>query len=396
VEVEVSGDTATLKAGGVTKASHTFESGIVGGKVGLRVENAHSHFKEAALKSFVQVTRYYFFNGVRVALRKDNQVLYLAGDHLGTTSVVVNGSGIKMAESRHRPYGEVRWPAEDGGFPTNYRFTGQRLDSALGIYHMGARWYDPYIARWLSADTLVPHRANPQSFNRYSYVLENPLKYRDPTGHMDDAGNDSGCGLPECALPTLIQPPPGAPNIISASGSSPEQWNSGHPGTGWLASGIRSGVNQLPTYDATGRPLTPQTAEGDLPGSWFQDPKGNPLYRGEDGTIKRPDQGYTDKFENEGERPHWYASPPEGDDYTIPPKDGPGGYHWGRRGQRPTPGEWDPDRGGYYSALTVAAIASYFAYRFGQALGANQNAVQFMLLGGPRDSVPNLLRSTLE
>jgi hypothetical protein len=50
---------------------------------------------------------------------------------------------------------------------------------------MGARWYDPYLARWLSADTLVPDPANPQSLNRYTWVLGNPLKYRDPSGHME-------------------------------------------------------------------------------------------------------------------------------------------------------------------------------------------------------------------
>ena len=142
VEVEINGDMATLKADGQQKATCTFVNGILGGKVGLRVENAHSHFKDAALKSFVQVTRYYFFNGVRVALRKDNRVQYLAGDHLGTTSVVVDGSGTKVGESRHRPYGEVRWPL-DGTFPTDYRFTGQPLESGLGLYHMGASWYDP-------------------------------------------------------------------------------------------------------------------------------------------------------------------------------------------------------------------------------------------------------------
>jgi hypothetical protein len=41
----------------------------------------------------------------------------------------------------------------------------------------------PYINRFLSADTIVPSYANPQSLNRYSYVLNNPLRYTDPTGH---------------------------------------------------------------------------------------------------------------------------------------------------------------------------------------------------------------------
>jgi RHS repeat-associated protein len=69
-------------------------------------------------------------------------------------------------------------------FPTDYRFTGQRLESALGsVYHMGARFYDSALGRWLSADTIVPEPGNPQSLNRFSYCLNNPLAYVDPSGH---------------------------------------------------------------------------------------------------------------------------------------------------------------------------------------------------------------------
>jgi hypothetical protein len=49
---------------------------------------------------------------------------------------------------------------------------------------MGARWYDAQLGRWISADTIVPDPANPQSLNRYSYVYNNPLKYVDPSGHV--------------------------------------------------------------------------------------------------------------------------------------------------------------------------------------------------------------------
>jgi hypothetical protein len=51
---------------------------------------------------------------------------------------------------------------------------------------MGDREYDPSLGRWLSADTIVPDPANPQSLNRFSYVYNNPLKYVDPTGHLTE------------------------------------------------------------------------------------------------------------------------------------------------------------------------------------------------------------------
>ena len=46
-----------------------------------------------------------------------------------------------------------------------------------------ARQYDPALGRFLQADTIVPDPGNPQSLNRYSYTLGNPLRYTDPSGH---------------------------------------------------------------------------------------------------------------------------------------------------------------------------------------------------------------------
>jgi RHS repeat-associated protein len=59
-----------------------------------------------------------------------------------------------------------------GDVPTDKKFTGQRLDGT-GLYYYGARYYDPIIGRFISADTMVQSPANPQSLNRYSYCLNN-------------------------------------------------------------------------------------------------------------------------------------------------------------------------------------------------------------------------------
>ena len=48
---------------------------------------------------------------------------------------------------------------------------------------MNARLYDPTLGKFLSADTIIPSVSDTQSYNRYSYVKNNPLKYTDPTGH---------------------------------------------------------------------------------------------------------------------------------------------------------------------------------------------------------------------
>ena len=87
-----------------------------------------------------------------------------------------------MAEQRYYPYGEERWAS--GTLPTDRRFTGQRWDSYTQLIEMGARWYDAQIGRWISPDTIVPAPANPQSFNRYSYVYNRPLAFVDRDGQF--------------------------------------------------------------------------------------------------------------------------------------------------------------------------------------------------------------------
>jgi RHS repeat-associated protein len=72
----------------------------------------------------------------------------------------------------------------------------RQRDVGLGLLHFGARFYHPRLGRFISADTLVPNFADPQNLNRYAFVLNNPLKYTDPSGHMVlcDAKCDEGGG----------------------------------------------------------------------------------------------------------------------------------------------------------------------------------------------------------
>jgi hypothetical protein len=49
--------------------------------------------------------------------------------------------------------------------------------------NVASAYYDPGLGRFIQPDTIIPDLSNPQSYNRYSYVLNNPLRYTDPTGH---------------------------------------------------------------------------------------------------------------------------------------------------------------------------------------------------------------------
>jgi len=127
------------------------------------------------------VTKYYAFNGQRVAMREGDVVYYLHGDHLGSTSVASSDSGVLHSRQGYTPYGEVRYVT--GELPTEFGFTGQRSED-FGLYDYHARFYDPSLGRFISADTIVPEPAEPQDLNRYAYVRNNPLKYVDPSGHV--------------------------------------------------------------------------------------------------------------------------------------------------------------------------------------------------------------------
>ncbi len=96
-------------------------------------------------------------------------------------------AGATGKRTSFQPFGETR--SSTGTTPTDKLFTGQRLDGT-GLYFYNARYYDPKIGRFISPDSVVPNFVNPQSFNRYSYVLNNPLRYNDPTGavQMDIGG----------------------------------------------------------------------------------------------------------------------------------------------------------------------------------------------------------------
>ena len=117
-----------------------------------------------------------------------NAPSYLLGDHLGSTSITASSTGSKVAGLRYHPWGGTRFTS--GTTPTTRRYTGQVEDATIGLYFYNARYYDPYLNRFISPDSIVPAPQNPQSLNRYSYVLNSPLRYTDPTGHIEQGEVD--------------------------------------------------------------------------------------------------------------------------------------------------------------------------------------------------------------
>jgi len=64
----------------------------------------------------------------------------------------------------------------------SYTLAGQEYDDELGFYNYKARLYDPLVGRFITPDRIVPRSDDPQSMNRYSYAINNPIRHNDPTG----------------------------------------------------------------------------------------------------------------------------------------------------------------------------------------------------------------------
>jgi RHS repeat-associated protein len=147
---------------------------------------------------------------------------YIVTDHLGSvTSVSDTATPVSIEHDSYDTWGMRRnanGTAAACGTITSQTTRGytsqEMLDSVCLIINMNARIYDPSLGRFMSADSLIPDPTYSQSYNRYSYVLNNPLEYTDPTGH---------------ANPCLVDPKPGCAFHVTGGGPMP-CWDCYGPG----------------------------------------------------------------------------------------------------------------------------------------------------------------------
>jgi len=139
---------------------------------------------------------YIFFNGARHAWRPSNGgTRFFHTDHLGSVrSITYNSGGGSWDAYEYYPFGgqvPIAWVPPNN--PDNaYKFTGKERDSESGLDNSGARYYSSSVGRFMSPD---PDNAGatidaPQSWNAYSYVLNNPLNDIDPDGRGDCPDQD--------------------------------------------------------------------------------------------------------------------------------------------------------------------------------------------------------------
>ncbi len=124
---------------------------------------------------------YIYLNGQRIAMEENGKKFFYHNDHLGGTNIITDENGQQVKHIEYAPFGDTE--LEEGSLNTSKKFTANELDDSTGLYNYQARIYDPKAGRFISADTAGIDLNDPQSLNRYSYCLNNPLKYTDLTGH---------------------------------------------------------------------------------------------------------------------------------------------------------------------------------------------------------------------
>ena len=153
-------------------------------------------------KEVVGVTTYYALDGMGKLGAEyggtpgSGGVRYLTVDHLGSTRVVTDGFGVVRARCDYSAFGEVlmgtagvgnrnaigEYACGDGG--VSQKFTGKERDAESGLDYFGARYLSGGMGRFVSADPkMFPDAVyDPQSWNKYGYVRNNPLRLIDPDG----------------------------------------------------------------------------------------------------------------------------------------------------------------------------------------------------------------------
>jgi RHS repeat-associated protein len=119
-----------------------------------------------------------------VAAQQDAKVSYLTNDHLGSPRINTDEHGAVTARHDYQPFGEEITRANYGADSVRKQFTSYERDKETELDYAKARMFESGFGRFTSPDPLLTSGKieNPQTWNRYIYVLNNPLVFIDPLG----------------------------------------------------------------------------------------------------------------------------------------------------------------------------------------------------------------------
>jgi len=114
---------------------------------------------------------------------------YMYNGHADVTSLVY-GTGAVAATYYYDAFGNITEQTVTDSVYQPFKYAGYQYDDETGLYYLNARYYDSKIARFLTEDTYRGQAYDPLSLNLYTYCLNNPIMYWDPTGHWAETDKD--------------------------------------------------------------------------------------------------------------------------------------------------------------------------------------------------------------
>ena len=148
---------------------------------------------------------YIYFDGLRVAVNEPtNNVYYFFSDQVGSLQMATNSTGTVCYDSDNTPTG-YKW-LYTNTCSQEFGIAGMKLDAESPTYHTWFRGYQDNLGRWNSPDRFGGSVSNPQSLNRYAYVMNNPMTLTDPLG-LDPCDNDASehdCPPASSNVPILL------------------------------------------------------------------------------------------------------------------------------------------------------------------------------------------------
>ena len=163
----------------------------------LNPDNQGGLFYEKETRSDASIEHRHYINagGQVIAMVKQiaatTSTRYFHRDQLGSTAIITNEAGVVVERLAYEAFGRRRTAEGHNGGELNLMsaqtdrgYTNHEHLDEIGLIHMNGRLYDPVIGRFLTADPHIQAPDNLQSYNRYSYVWNNPLNATDPTGYF--------------------------------------------------------------------------------------------------------------------------------------------------------------------------------------------------------------------
>ncbi len=135
-----------------------------------------------------KVSAFTFVNE-QVSVETDGKISYYRNDEKNSVTEILDGAGKVQASIQYDEYGVMLNPEAVGTngniFSENlFSYTGHVYDESTGLYYAKARYYDAKIGRFISEDSYRGEQSESVRLNLYIYVMNNPIRYIDPTGEL--------------------------------------------------------------------------------------------------------------------------------------------------------------------------------------------------------------------